>query len=176
MRLALVASVIALVAVCAACGGGGGGGVTTALATPTPCPLAAAVCAGIIAATTAAGVTPTPVACPSVDPQLVLASPSNGAAGVSDTLSSVLFIYGPVALPSLNSWGSLSLNGVAEGTVGPPPSPLPSAIPTLGPGQAYLAASVITPLSPKTMYQLSVSFTNGCGQAASESAGTFTTQ
>lgn len=177
MRLTLAAIAVALASMFAGCGGGSGGGTPTALATPTATPCVSGACVGIgTVGVTIGAATPTPIPCPSVDPQLVLAFPSNAATGVSDALSSVIFIYGPLTLSGLGSWGNMSLNGVVEGQVGTPPSPLPSPLPTLGPGQSYLAASVTTTLAPKTTYELSVSFINGCGQAASESPGTFTTQ
>jgi len=138
-----------------------GGRATSPLATPLGAPVTA----------------PTPVPTPcSGGPQLALAFPSNGAIGVSDGLSSVLFITGPSVLTNPGSWGNMSLNGVTEGQVGPPPSPLPSPIPTLGPGQAYLSAAVTTPLAAKTMYLVNVSYTDVCGLPDNYSVGAFTSQ
>jgi hypothetical protein len=133
-------------------------------------------CAGGGSAISTATTTPFPLPCPTVEPQIALAFPSAGATGISANLSSVVLIYGPFVLSSLNSWGNMQLNGVAQGQLAVPPSPLPSPIATLGPGQVYLAAPIVTPLTVRTTYQVTFAFTNGCGTPDLAAPGAFTTQ
>jgi hypothetical protein len=134
--------------------------------------LAACAGGGSTLTTSSATTQSAPIACPSVLPANALVEdiPAPSSTGVNDGQNNVLFIEVPAEVP-MAGWGSLTLNGVVQGTlaIAAIPSPLPS-------GEAFLSAPIATPLMSQTTYSVGVTYTNGCGSPASLTLGTFTTQ
>lgn len=165
---------------CAGGSGGGGGGIGVpnqdAAAACAAAAAPAAAAAACVAAAVAGGATGSvtigiPQACPSALPPnaITLFQPVSGST-VSVSTNAVAFIETPLSAPK-SGWGSLTLNGTAEGALAA--AAIPSPLPT---GEIFLSAPITTPLMSGVTYAVAVTYADGCGNPDAIALGAFSTQ